>query len=220
MLKYYLMMNDKTQSDLVNELGYDKSTVSNWCSGLRVPKVDVIIDIADYLHVNVGNLIEDNRNEDSYYHDMAAKDLTQFMYENPEYIKRRTSMSDETQKKIFTNNLNTYIEASGKTQLEIAKSIGVSPQTFNTWCKGIAIPRMGKVQALADYFHINKSDLIEDKSNIDEDTYYLNEDAKDIAQFLCENPDYKVLFDAARKVKKDDIFFIKEIIERISGQNE
>lgn len=73
-------------------------------------------------------------------------------------------MNDDIQKRIFTRNLNSYIEASGKTQLEIAKSIGVSPQTFNTWCKGIALPRMGKVQALADYFHINKSDLIESRT--------------------------------------------------------
>ena len=60
-------------------------------------------------------------------------------------------MSEDKQKKIFSENLNRYIEVSGKTQLEIARAIGVSPQTFNTWCKGIAIPRMGKVQALADY---------------------------------------------------------------------
>ena len=85
MLKYYLMMNNKTQSDLVNDLGFDKSTVSNWCAGLRVPKVDVIIDIANYLHVNVGDLIEDNRNEDTYYLDDDAWDMAQFMYENPEY---------------------------------------------------------------------------------------------------------------------------------------
>ena len=73
-------------------------------------------------------------------------------------------MSEDKQKEIFSKNLNSYIDASGKTQLEIAKSINVSPQTFNTWVKGIAIPRMGKVQALADYFHINKSDLIEEKN--------------------------------------------------------
>ena len=85
MLKYYLMMNNKTQSDLVNDLGFDKSTVSNWCAGLRVPKVDVIIDIANYLHVNVGDLIEDNRNEDTYDLDDDARDMAQFMYENPEY---------------------------------------------------------------------------------------------------------------------------------------
>lgn len=77
-------------------------------------------------------------------------------------------MVKDKQKAIFSENLNSYIAKSEKTQLEIAKSIGVSPQTFNTWCKGIAIPRMRKVQALADYFNINKSDLIEDKKlNID-----------------------------------------------------
>ena len=45
MLKYYLMLNDKTQKDLVDDLGFDKSTVSSWCSGNRVPKIDVIIAI-------------------------------------------------------------------------------------------------------------------------------------------------------------------------------
>lgn len=114
MLRYYLMMNNKTQKDLVEDLGYDKSTVSSWCSGNRVPKIDVIIDIAKYLHVNVGDLIEDNRNDD---------------------------------------------------------------------------------------------------------TYYLNDDAKEIAQFLYENPDYKVLFDASRKVKKEDIAFVKEMLDRFKGDD-
>lgn len=74
-------------------------------------------------------------------------------------------MTDIEQKKIFSKNLNKYLEQSNKTQKEVADAIGVIPSTFNTWCQGIAIPRMGKVQALADYFHINKSDLIENKSD-------------------------------------------------------
>lgn len=73
-------------------------------------------------------------------------------------------MTDEEQKKIFSKNLNHYIEKSQKTQKEIAEAIEVSPQTFNTWCQGIAIPRMGKVQRLADYFNIGKSDLIDEKA--------------------------------------------------------
>lgn len=72
-------------------------------------------------------------------------------------------MSDEEQKKIFSTNLNRYLELSQKTQREVAKAIGVIPSTFNTWCQGIALPRMGKVQALADYFGIEKSDLIDSK---------------------------------------------------------
>lgn len=71
-------------------------------------------------------------------------------------------MTSNEQQNIFTTNLNYYVGISGKSQKEIADKIGVSPQTFNTWVKGIAIPRMGKIQALADYFHINKSDLIDE----------------------------------------------------------
>lgn len=72
-------------------------------------------------------------------------------------------MTDNEQKKIFVKNLNYYMTLTQKTQKEVADAIKVSPQTFNTWYRGIALPRMGKVQLLADYFGINKSDLIEDK---------------------------------------------------------
>lgn len=41
-----------------------------------------------------------------------------------------------------------------------------------------------------------------------------------MAQFLYENPDYKVLFDASRKVKKEDIEFVKEMIDRMSNKND
>ena len=74
-------------------------------------------------------------------------------------------MNNDRQQKIFTSNLNYYLKKVDRTQREIAGKIGVSPQTFNTWTQGIAFPRMGKIQALADYFGINKSDLIEDRTN-------------------------------------------------------
>ena len=83
MLKYYLMLNKKTQSDLVKDLGYEKSTVSNWCSGTRVPKLDVIIDIADYLHVKSGDLIEDNR-DSGYYIDPDVAEIATTLKERPE----------------------------------------------------------------------------------------------------------------------------------------
>lgn len=75
-----------------------------------------------------------------------------------------TTMADEEQKKIFAKNLNKYLTQFNKTQKEVADAIDVSPQTFNTWCQGIALPRMGKVQRLADYFGIGKTDLIDEKN--------------------------------------------------------
>lgn len=60
LLKYYLMLNEKTQSDLSKDLGYAASTVSGWCSGARIPNPNKMIDIANYLHVDVGDLIVDD----------------------------------------------------------------------------------------------------------------------------------------------------------------
>lgn len=70
-------------------------------------------------------------------------------------------MRDTEQTRIFAYNLNHYVNISKKSQKEISDAIGVLPQTFNTWCQGIAFPRMGKIQLLADYFGISKTDLIE-----------------------------------------------------------
>lgn len=70
------------------------------------------------------------------------------------------------QREIFAENLTRLVNGSKLPQSEIAKRINVSPQTFNTWIQGKAIPRMGKIQLLADYFKIEKSDLIEERSNI------------------------------------------------------
>lgn len=75
-------------------------------------------------------------------------------------------MSDEEQKKVFAKNLNKYLSIHNLQQKEVADKIGVIPTTFNSWCTGQSMPRMGKVQALADFFGIKKSDLIEEKKRL------------------------------------------------------
>ncbi len=124
-------------------------------------------------------------------------------------------MSDELQKKIFAKNLRHYLDRENKTQKEVADAIGVSPQTFNTWLQMVALPRMGKVQAVADYFGVNKSDLLEDKGTQEEDnSYYIDEEAKELAQFLFKNPEYRILFDAAKDVSADNLEMVKTIIDK------
>lgn len=110
----------------------------------------------------------------------------------------------------------SYMDINNKTQMDLMNDLGLSSSTVSNWCTGLKLPRMGKIQMLADYFGINKSDLIEDKSEPAE-AYYLNDDAREMAQFLFDNPEYKVLFDATRKVKKEDIHFVKEMMDRMRG---
>ena len=47
--------------------------------------------------------------------------------------------------------------------------------------------------------------------------YYLDDEAREMAEFMFTNPEYKVLFDASRKVKKEDIEFVRQMIERMAG---
>lgn len=72
-------------------------------------------------------------------------------------------MDKKWSKKIFARNLRRYMELSGKNQKELADIAGVSPPTFNEWINEKKFPRIDKIQRLADYFGILKSDLIEDK---------------------------------------------------------
>ena len=76
---------------------------------------------------------------------------------------------NDHQIELFAKNLRYYIDQSGKQQNEIAKDLNFPASTLNTWCVGKVMPKMGKVQALADYFGIKKSDLLEDKRDAEPD---------------------------------------------------
>lgn len=76
-------------------------------------------------------------------------------------------MSNTDNKEIFAKNLTYYIEKHGKEQKEIAEIVGVAPSTFNEWVKAKKYPRMDKVEKLANYFGILKSDLIEEQSKVE-----------------------------------------------------
>lgn len=66
-------------------------------------------------------------------------------------------------KEIFAKNLTYYVERSGKTQKEMCDILDIKPTTFNDWVKAKKYPRIDKIELLANYFGIKKSDLIEEK---------------------------------------------------------
>ena len=97
---------------------------------------------------------------------------------------------------IFSRNLKRYLENSGKTQKEVAAAVNVGTGTFCDWIKGRAYPRMDKVQALADYFGIQKSDLVENEN---------------IKQDAVSEEDQKVL-DLFHRVPKEKREFVLSMI--------
>lgn len=67
-------------------------------------------------------------------------------------------------KEVFARNLKYYMERRGKSQKELAEIVGVSAPTMNEYLKAKKYPRIDKIEIMANYFGILKSDLIEDKT--------------------------------------------------------
>ena len=140
-LKHYMEINRKTQTDIINDLGINKSAISTWCNGTRLPRMDKVDMLAKYLHCKRSDLIEEK--EDSSY---------QSYYINEEY------------RNVFVRKLNYYMALNGKKQIDLINDLGLSSATVSSWCTGAKLPRMDKIQMLANYLGIEKSDLIEEKS--------------------------------------------------------
>lgn len=127
-------------------------------------------------------------------------------------------MPEETYKKIFSKNLNYYMELNKKTQTDLINDLGFNKSAVSTWCNGTRLPRMDKVETLAKYFGINRSDLIEEKNADDNDHYYLNEETREIAQEAFENPELRTLFKVARDIPPERLRAHIEFMKTLKAQ--
>lgn len=66
-------------------------------------------------------------------------------------------------KEIFSANLKRLMDQKGISRQDLSKVLGVSYFTISDWVNGKKYPRMDKVELLATYFGVLKSDLIEKK---------------------------------------------------------
>ena len=73
-------------------------------------------------------------------------------------------MSDLGNKEIFSKNLQYYMELNNKTRTDVCRDLDIPYSTFTDWCNANIYPRIDKIEMLANYFDIKKSDLVEDKS--------------------------------------------------------
>jgi repressor LexA len=67
-------------------------------------------------------------------------------------------MVDEI-KVIFSKNLNALMNRKGVNVSDVSDKTGIPYSTVNDWKNGKKMPRGGNLQKLADYFHVNLSDL-------------------------------------------------------------
>lgn len=72
-------------------------------------------------------------------------------------------MNDNRNKEIMAKNIRRYMDMKGVTNQQLCDALDFKYTTFMDWIKGVTYPRIGKVEAMANYFGCEKSDLIEEK---------------------------------------------------------
>ena len=67
-------------------------------------------------------------------------------------------------KYIFSRNLSRILMDHGISQADLASMMGVAASSVSAWCNGDKMPRMDKIEWIANHFGIMKSELLEDET--------------------------------------------------------
>lgn len=127
-------------------------------------------------------------------------------------------MTEMDYAKMVARNLRKIAYENGKTQADIARDLKISKATVSSWMNGTRLPRMDKIDLLCHYFNCNRVDIMEEDYEQDSQ-YYLNPETAQIAQEVFDNPDLRILFDAARDVSPDNIKLAAEMLSRFKKTN-
>jgi len=127
-------------------------------------------------------------------------------------------MSTQEYGKIISKNLKEIAYRCGKTQAEIARDLKINKATVSSWMNGTRIPRMDSVDLLAHYFNCKRSDIMEEHDDRPA-SYYLDPETAQAAQELFEKPGFRVLFDAARGARSEDMAVVADILKRLKETN-
>ena len=117
-------------------------------------------------------------------------------------------------KAIMAKNLKYYIEKSGKDRRELAETWGFPYSTLSEWVNGRKYPRIDRIEIMADYFGIQKSDLIEEK--LTEEKEKDNDILADIIVRMRMDADFRALVESLYLYDAAKIQGIRQMLNAFS----
>lgn len=183
-LRYHLEIRNITQVELAHRLGVGTTSVYNWTSGLKTPRMDKIDKICSILRVSRNDLLTETTD----------------------------NSSDRDIQSRFADNLNELLRLNNKTQLELANFIGVSNTAVNKWAKGCNTPRMDKIDLICSFFHIDRKDLFTSKQS--EQNQFTNSKVLRVAQELSTNSELLELFNIAKDSTPEQLNLVADMLRQ------
>lgn len=117
---------------------------------------------------------------------------------------------------MYYENFRKLCELNNVKPGTVSRETGISTATLSSWKQDKYTPKPDKLQKIADYFNVSLDFLMKGE---DSEMYYINQETAEIAQKIFDNPDLKVLFDAAQGVSPENIKLAAQMLERMKESN-
>ena len=122
-------------------------------------------------------------------------------------------MSGLGNKDIFSRNLRYYIERSGKDRRELAEIWGFPYSTVTEWLNGRKYPRIDRIEKMAQYFGILKSDLIEDKTAEHREMQQKNSILAAVTVRMRSDKEFANLIEGINRLSPEQLASIKQVVD-------
>lgn len=125
-------------------------------------------------------------------------------------------MSDLGNKAIMAENIQRLMDSRGIDRNKICADLGFKYTTFTDWVKGNTYPRIDKIEMMANYFGVPKSELVE---KYVDGGYYSDVEAAEFAEYLRTRPGARMLFSAAKDITKEEMEETVKYIEFLKSKH-
>lgn len=112
-------------------------------------------------------------------------------------------MSNSSIREIFPKRLMWYMSENGKSRNDIVRDLGFKYSTIRDWEKGLTVPRMDKVEMLANYFHCTTAELLEEKKDPTAPDDGVSKEIQELINCIKNLPEDKIqlLLQVARSIE-------------------
>ena len=122
-------------------------------------------------------------------------------------------MSNIGNKETMSKNLKYYIEKSGKDRKTLAEIWGFPYSTVTDWINGNKYPRIDRIEVMADYFGILKSDLIEERSEEHRQMQKKNDTLSDIVIRMQSDEEFFSAVESLYKLDRKKLSSILTLLD-------
>ena len=121
-------------------------------------------------------------------------------------------MSNIGNKETMAKNLKYYIDRSGKDRKELAAIWGFPYSTVTEWINAKKYPRIDRIEIMAEYFGILKSDLIEEKSDEHREMQKNNDILSDIIVRLRSDSEFLSVVKTLNSLDSEKISGVQQML--------